>query len=765
MKKFMVVDTINKPKRGELESGFSSNLALQITIKGGKMNRKKILSTVFIFMFLMVSFWLSAEESKNSPVAVSPGSDTEAVSIWQSCPTFSWSAVGQATSYRIAVFEVVDPKVLDYDEMVAMAAPALSNDIPGPALSWTLSSEKSLKTGSIYAWYVQAIDAYGNVLGNWSSGKIFKVEQEIRFAGIEERLAEKMREYGVNEEIINNVLTDIKSGVKEFVVRSESSLTSIKSSPERSEVKGTEGTVNTFYGQYAGNSITSGFNNTFIGNRAGYSTNNGYNNTFLGQSAGYSNTTGYSNTFLGYDAGNGNTEGYENTFIGRGAGFNNTTGKSNTFLGFYAGSGNTTGNYNTILGYAAGNSNTTGDGNTFIGYEAGKINTSGITNTFIGYSAGRANTTGSQNIFFGYSAGFANTTGSHNTFLGNWAGGCNTTGINNLFLGESAGYHNITGSTNIFIGYDAGFTNTGGVSNTILGNSAGFSNTIGNDNTFIGNFAGKYNTTGNNNTFVGNYAGYNNTIGPGNIFLGYQAGYNETGSNKLYIANSDTSSPLIYGEFDNSIVAINGKLGVGTKTPLGTFEIEKTGSNAVFIFERTDGAQGKFTARPGEVYIGSGSNHNVQIVANNNVVMTLTPGGNVGIGTNTPSYPLHMSSGAYCSPGGTWTNASSRSLKENIQSLSTAEAMEALNQLNPVKYNYKVDETDRHVGFIAEDAPELVATADRTGLSPMDITAVLTRVVQEQQKMIREQQQVNRGYKKIITDLQERMARIEKDDF
>jgi hypothetical protein len=103
-----------------------SNLALQITIKGGKMKRKKILSTMFVFMFLMVSFWLIAEESKNSPVAVSPGSDTEVVSVRQSCPTFSWSAVDQASSYRIAIFEVIDPEVSAYEEMAAMASPVLS---------------------------------------------------------------------------------------------------------------------------------------------------------------------------------------------------------------------------------------------------------------------------------------------------------------------------------------------------------------------------------------------------------------------------------------------------------------------------------------------------------------------------------------------------------------------------------------------------------------------------------------------------------------
>jgi hypothetical protein len=38
------------------------------------------------------------------------------------------------------------------------------------------------------------------------------------------------------------------------------------------------------------------------------------------------------------------------------------------------------------------------------------------------------------------------------------------------------------------------------------------------------------------------------------------AGKDETGSNKLYIENSDSTSPLIYGEFDNDLVVINGTL-------------------------------------------------------------------------------------------------------------------------------------------------------------------------------------------------------------
>ena len=85
-------------------------------------------------------------------------------------------------------------------------------------------------------------------------------------------------------------------------------------------------------------------------------------------------------------------------------------------------------------------------------------------------------------------------------------------------------------------------------------------------------------------------------------------------------------------------------------------------------------------------------------------------------------------------------NASSRELKEDINDLSAEKAIEALNDLQPVTYKYKADMEDEHVGFIAEDVPDLVASKDRKGMSPMDVVAVLTKVLQEQQKTIDELQ-------------------------
>ncbi len=47
------------------------------------------------------------------------------------------------------------------------------------------------------------------------------------------------------------------------------------------------------------------------------------------------------------------------------------------------------------------------------------------------------------------------------------------------------------------------------------------------------------------------------------------------------------------------------------------------------------------------------------------------------------------------------------------------------------------------MGFVAEDVPDLIATKERKELSPMDIMAVLTKVVQDQQGSIKDLQGKN----------------------
>jgi cytoskeletal protein CcmA (bactofilin family) len=85
----------------------------------------------------------------------------------------------------------------------------------------------------------------------------------------------------------------------------------------------------------------------------------------------------------------------------------------------------------------------------------------------------------------------------------------------------------------------------------------------------------------------------------------------------------------------------------------------------------------------------------------------------------------------------TLTMDCSRELKENIVSISTEEATSTLEHLNPVKYDYKNDRAFRpNIGFIAEEMPDNLASYDKKSLSPFEVTPILTKVVQEQQKTI-----------------------------
>jgi len=350
--------------------------------------------------------------------------------------------------------------------------------------------------------------------------------------------------------------------------------------------------------------------------------------------------------------------------------------------------------------------------------------------------------------------------GFSNTFYGNGAG-LDTTGDDDYdtFIGNGAGGDNTTGYCNTFVGHWAGRLNTTGHNNTFLGENSGWHNTTGNYNTFVGRNAGGLNLTGSENTSLGYYAGFNNNSN-GNVFLGYQAGYNETGSDKLYIANSNTTAPLIYGEFDNRILTINGNLEIVAPdngliyltnvTTDNTTKVSRMVLNhyinddqlPVYLFGAAATATNNYVAFGGGGPIGNAATQIDLYTASNTITPTGTPrltiikSGNVGIGTQTPSYPLHMASGAYVSVGGMWMDASSREFKDNVKGLKVKDAIEALQGLNPVTFNYKVSPEENHVGFVAEEVPDLVATKDRKGLSPMDIVAVLTKVVQEQQKII-----------------------------
>ena len=177
---------------------------------------------------------------------------------------------------------------------------------------------------------------------------------------------------------------------------------------------------------------------------------------------------------------------------------------------------------------------------------------SGTQNSAFGTSALASMVTGHGNSGYGYNSLQLNN-GTGNTAVGSWALADNNAGDYNNAFGRRALLANISGSNNLALGYQTLNSNT----------------------------------NGSNNVVMGHQSGYSNQTGSGNIFIGYQSGYSETGSNKLYIDNSNTSSPLIYGDFDTDKVTINGDMSVTGN--LTANKIVDTSGNTII---RTDSSTG-----------------------------------------------------------------------------------------------------------------------------------------------------------------------------
>lgn len=204
-----------------------------------------------------------------------------------------------------------------------------------------------------------------------------------------------------------------------------------------------------------------------------------------------------------------------------------------------------------------------------------------------------------QNVFLGKNAGNftmpggANYLSSDNTGIGAAALFNLTTGYANTSVGSFALYSVQGGVQNSAVGLYGLFANISGNQNSVLGAYASKENTGGTGNVSVGFEANYYNQTGSYNTIIGYRAGkagdlHNKT---GNVFIGSYAGSNETGSNKLYVENSSSSTPLIGGDFSLDQVYLNGAVGIGTASPAASAKLEIAGTDKGFLPPRLTTAQ------------------------------------------------------------------------------------------------------------------------------------------------------------------------------
>ncbi|WP_460475201.1 tail fiber domain-containing protein [Emticicia fontis] len=231
-----------------------------------------------------------------------------------------------------------------------------------------------------------------------------------------------------------------------------------------------------------------------------------------------------------------------------------------------------------------------------------------------------------------------------------------------VFIGEGAGKNDdLTQKYNTFIGFNAGKEITSGSNNLAIGAGALETNITGAFNVAVGRLALLNNTSGGSNVAIGSNAGFNST-GSYNVFIGNAAGANAIGNDKLYIHNSDDSAPLIYGDFLERNMGINGRLIIGAHTPYegasklevianenGRFIVQNWESynNALVIarlLSKTNVAPQMRFEGIGNSFIDIGQDNfgSFVVEGGDKARMVVTNAGKVGIGTDDPDSQLEI---------------------------------------------------------------------------------------------------------------------------
>ncbi len=458
-----------------------------------------------------------------------------------------------------------------------------------------------------------------------------------------------------------------------------------------------------------------------------------------------------------------------------------------------------------FIGELAGaNDDAADNGNTAIGYQSMNSNTSGYDNTAVGYSSLRFNTIGQKNVAVGNGTLSDNTTGISNTATGGGALSNNIDGDDNCASGYHSMLYNLTGSWNSAFGTLALAKNTSGDRNTSVGYQALYSNTIGTNNVGIGTGANYSNQEGSNNTMVGYQAGRGSVVHnkSGNIFIGYQAGYHETGDNKLYINNDSSSTPLIYGDFAQDILTINGSFASGYNSKaagsnsiaLGTnciasgsgsiaFGIGSIAGNAAvaigidaIALEEAEAfgtevkasairsmALGNFveTTGTGSLIIGDNSVSTILTSSNTNTFTARFSGGyKFFTNSSAPFVGAKLDSGA-----NSWAVISDSTKKENFKLVDSEDVLNKISQFKLTSWNYKGQNPTkfRHYGPMAQDFfsafgnDGIGTVGNDTTISSADFTGINFIAVQALEKRTKQQ-------KVRITTLEAKIQNLEEEN-
>jgi hypothetical protein len=188
----------------------------------------------------------------------------------------------------------------------------------------------------------------------------------------------------------------------------------------------------------------------------------------------------------------------------------------------------------------------------------------------------------------------------------------------------------------------------------------------------------------------------------------------------------------------------DGKVGIGTWSPAYSMELETTGEDAVFAAERTNGATAKLVAGEATVQLGSVTNHDLEFLVSDSVVMQLDGNGNLTV-------------------AGAVYESSDLNAKENLRDIDGRDVLARLAGVPVTTWNYKADDDAlRHMGPMAQDFYAAFGLgSDETHIAPLDANGVALVAAQELHRIVQDQDDQIAELKQENADLEARLRALE----
>ena len=399
--------------------------------------------------------------------------------------------------------------------------------------------------------------------------------------------------------------------------------------------------------------------------------------------------------------------------VGVFGGVNNTSGVG---VGVWGKTGSSSGS---SIGVEADAFSATGIGlyatNSAGGYAAKFSGAVQVTGDFSGTGTVTGTTVNAGNSFSlgGALFGFGNAT-SLNVFLG-FAGNPSSTGFSNTAVGGNAVMNMTSGQFNTAVGIDALWLDTTGSYNTATGGAALINNISGQYSTATGAMALYSQTSGNYNVGVGAFSGADVGLpltGSSNTFLG---SYAQTSNGAFNNATAIGANAMV--SENNALVlgSINGVNNATADTNVGIGTTTPTYRLHLGVSNNSFRVEGPATAgtnSPAASFGGFGD-FGIDAPGISQGRFVIKESGFVGIGVAAPTHILQVGQGKGIAFADGWTTYSSRRWKTNIRTL--PDALAKVEQLRGVTYDLK-GSGKHEIGVIAEEVgqvvPEVVSFED-----------------------------------------------------